>query len=149
MRKGATQGELYLQHPLLSPLATDGSEYGANGIRFHEGALYVTNSSRALLLKIDPREAAPEPKLLVNAAELATVDDFAFGCDGSAYLASFLDDRVLRMTPQGVFSTVVDNSYGLLRQPSAVAFSSTGELYVTNSALFFTGPASVVRLPSP
>lgn len=143
---GAGEAEAWAVDDLLAPdpdgIVVPGAEAfpvpGANGAKVFRGALYVSNSSRATILRIPiGRDGAAGP---VEAAHPGVVaDDFAFDVLGNLYVTTDPFDTVDRVRPDGTLETLLTAEDGL-SGPSAVAFGTRHgertELYVTNLALF-------------
>jgi hypothetical protein len=72
----------------------------ANGLKIYKNALYVSNSSRGTMYRVQldaKGNAAGKPELLIKSGP---VDDFAIDADGSIY-ASTHGDSLLRILPDG------------------------------------------------
>lgn len=78
----------WLADPLLAtdPAAT-GQSPGANGLKIHDGWLYVSNSSRQALYRV-PLDGAAAAGPLKAFAATGPIDDFAFLPDGTIAAAS-------------------------------------------------------------
>ena len=77
-------------------------------------------------------------------------DDFAFAVNGDLYMTENPLNRLVRITPRGVVTTVATASDGL-ENPSDVAFDPRPghrrDLFITNSAYFGTHP-SLQEIPT-
>jgi len=115
--------------PALAPVGY----LGANGIKVHDGAVWVSNTDRGTVVRIPvtPHGTAGQPR--VAASELAGIDDFAFTGPGDNLIAA-LDqpDMVALVRPNGTHTIVLTMTDGL-QNPSAIAVR--GEMvYVTDAA---------------
>lgn len=80
---------------------------GANGLKLHDGRLFVSNSSRGTLHSVGlSASLEPEGELMLLAAP-GPVDDFAFGPDGVLYGATH-GETLISVTPTGAVSNVMD-----------------------------------------
>ncbi|MEV2214869.1 hypothetical protein AB0H86_26045 [Streptomyces sp. NPDC050997] len=117
---------------------------GANGIRVHQGALWVTNLDQGTVLSFPlhsrHRGAAPT----VRASGLEGIDDFAFTGRGNELIAALnVPNKVVRVTSGGASSAVLDASDGL-ENPSSVAVDGQN-IYVTNSAYHTATDPNLLR----
>ncbi|MCX2183192.1 hypothetical protein KV205_22050 [Streptomyces sp. SKN60] len=110
--------------------------FGANGLKLHDGAVWVSNSARGTLLRIPigtgpDREAGP----VETRASGLTLDDFAFTGHGDTVLAArILDDKLELIRPDGTHKTVLTAADGL-RNPTSVAVHAK-KVYVPSAAYF-------------
>ncbi|MFI9115609.1 hypothetical protein [Streptomyces venezuelae] len=111
--------------------------FGANGIKVHEGAVWVSNSARATLLRIP---VGPGPDRAAGPVEtrstgLTGIDDFAFTGHGDTVLAALNQvDKLELVRPDGTHKTVLTGADGLDNPTSVAVRAKT--VYV-NSAAFF------------
>ncbi|MEU7783019.1 hypothetical protein [Amycolatopsis sp. NPDC049159] len=118
---------------LLAPV----SGFGANGVKVHDGAVWVSNLDRGTLVRF-PLNGAPGR---VAVTGLGPVDDFAFR--GATVVAAInQENRVVVAGRDGV-RTILSTSDGLAN-PTAIAVRG-GELYVTDSA-YFGGTPNLLRV---
>jgi streptogramin lyase len=110
--------------------------FGANGIKVHRGAVWVSNTDQGTLLRIPVRSdgtAGP----IATVARVTAVDDFAFTGRGDTVLAARNAlDQVDLVSPGGTPHAVLTGADGL-STPSSVAVRGTA-VYVP-SAAYFTG----------
>ena len=108
---------------------------GANGLKIYGGHAYVTNTDRAELLRIAVAEDGTPGALQLVAAGLRG-DDLAFDAQGSAYIATHIENSVLRLTPEGDRLDVAGPLQGMPGS-TAVAFGREEkdryDLYVTTT----------------
>jgi streptogramin lyase len=115
-------------------LATKPGLFGANGIKVHNGSVWVTNLGEGTLLRIP---LGSHGTAQVVASGLGPVDDFAFvGADDTILAAVNPASQVLRIRPDGTHEVVLSAADGL-QNPTAVAIRGR-QVYVTDSA-YFTG----------
>ncbi|WP_298159999.1 hypothetical protein [Brevundimonas sp.] len=97
----------WLRDPLLAPNpAATGFALGANGVKIHDGFVYVSNTSRQALyrVRLSP-SGTPEGPLEVF-AETGGIDDFSFARDGSIYVATH-QNSITRVSTAGAVETVL------------------------------------------
>ncbi|MEU4523364.1 hypothetical protein AB0F52_32215 [Amycolatopsis sp. NPDC024027] len=117
---------------LLAPLGG----FGANGVKVHDGALWVSNLDRGTLVRF-PLSGAPGR---VVASGLGPVDDFAF--HGEDVVAAVnQENRVITIGHDGV-RTILSISDGLANPTSVAVRGDT--LYVADSA-YFGGSPNLLR----
>ncbi|MFD9319956.1 hypothetical protein ACFWDQ_20145 [Streptomyces sp. NPDC060053] len=106
---------------------------GANGVKVHRGALWVTNLDRGTVLRIPIRSGNRAGAPQVKATGMVGIDDFAFTGRGDEILAA-LDgpNTVVRIRPDGTSTTVLDAADGL-QNPTSVALRGN-EVYVLSAA---------------
>ncbi|KAM0248715.1 hypothetical protein ACHAP5_003205 [Fusarium lateritium] len=126
--------EVAIKDDQLAAIAGGPFPAGVNGLRIFKNYLYFTNSARQSLgrFKID--------KMGNKVGDIQTIaklegsqyapDDFAVDKHGNAYVV-FWQDRVIKITPQGKQTVIVD---GLLAGPTSAVFSKDYKtLYVVTS----------------
>lgn len=108
---------------------------GANGLKIYGGHAYVTNTDRAELLRIPIAEDGTPGAIQLVAGALRG-DDFAFDAEGAAYIATHVENSVLRLAPGGERLDVAGPLQGMPGS-TAVAFGRGDddrcELYVTTT----------------
>ncbi|WP_410606434.1 hypothetical protein [Amycolatopsis sp. lyj-109] len=110
--------------------------FGANGVKVHEGAVWVSNLDRGTLVRF-PLSGAPGR---VVASGLGPVDDFAFH-GGNVVAAVNQENRVVTVGRDGV-RTILSTSDGLANPTSVAVRGDT--LYVADSA-YFGGTPNLLR----
>jgi sugar lactone lactonase YvrE len=108
--------ELWLQHDLLAP--TGG--FGANGIAFRHGALYVANTDQGTIVKVPlRRDGSPGDPLVIatglNGPDGVTVDAF-----GNLYLVTAYGAQLVRFRPGGTPEIVLDLAANGVSWPASV-----------------------------
>ncbi|MFG2900312.1 hypothetical protein ACGFZH_24905 [Streptomyces zaomyceticus] len=111
--------------------------FGANGLKIHNGAVWVSNTAHATLLRI-PIGPGPEHTagpIETRATGLTSIDDFAFTGHGETVLAALNQvDELELVRPDGTHRTVLTRADGLDNPTSVAVRAKT--VYV-NSAAFF------------
>lgn len=143
----------WLSGGLLEP-NNDDLPLGPNGIKLFQGAVYITNTGAGTIIRVPilPDGSAGTPSIYASGLPL---DDFAFGGDGSLFLATQVENSVIRLFPDGTQSIIATEADGLLGD-SSLAFGRTAadaqDIYVVNNGGAYEGlpdgqqAASVVRL---
>jgi hypothetical protein len=120
--------------------------FGANGLKLHDGALYVSNTSQGTLLRIPVLANGKAGPITVVAKNLPSVDDFAF-IPGTNNVIAALNaaNEVAYVTAKGAHSIILTSANGL-ENPSAVIISST-TVYITNADYYTLKGPSVMEAP--
>ncbi|MBI2946288.1 MAG: MBL fold metallo-hydrolase, partial [Verrucomicrobia bacterium] len=113
---------------------------GVNGIVVNtvKGVVNVLNTTLGgvVQIPIDAESGNAGPaSVLVKDASMVGADGITMDVNGTFYVAVNSQNRIVRVTPDGKFSTVAEG--GLLHIPSSLAFSPSGDqntLYVCNFA---------------
>ncbi|MFE7933298.1 hypothetical protein ACFU6S_32185 [Streptomyces sp. NPDC057456] len=106
---------------------------GANGVKVHRGALWVTNLDRGTVLRIPIRSGNRAGAPQVKATGMVGIDDFTFTGRGDEILAALNGpNTVVRIRPDGTGTTVLDAADGL-QNPTSVALRGN-EVYVLSAA---------------
>lgn len=115
-------GELspWLNHSLLAP-DPDVETFapGANGIKSHEGVLYVSNSSRGAIYRRDPALSGE----LEQFVQATAIDDFAIDDEGTIFAATH-NNKLLKISPDGEVSELISNG---CKSCTSVAFWPDGQ----------------------
>lgn len=113
---------------------------GANGIVEKDGDLFISSSNKGILVKVpvSPEGAAGPVEIVAgpDCDALAGIDGITLDSDGSIIAAINSKNRIVRITPEGEVSTIVEG--GPLDFPASVAFAGSGaerELYITSFAV--------------
>ncbi|MDT5027564.1 MAG: hypothetical protein QOE61_3990 [Micromonosporaceae bacterium] len=110
---------VWAQGAELKPSKSPG--FGANGIKVHDGAVWVSNTDQGTLLRI-PIDAHGTAGAVTTVAQgLTAIDDFAFTGDGNTVLAAqnFVSEVSL-VQPDGTHQTVLTATDGL-SNPTSIA----------------------------
>lgn len=151
-RAGTGAVEPYLADPLLAPMPKTAGEFalGANGIKMHDGFLYVSNSSTTSIYRVALSVGKPSGPL-ERVATFNGIDDFAFADDGRLFVATHRNDVVMR-SPDGSVRVIINQK---AEGATAVALGrgpSARYLFVTTTGGLFAGlkaDANLLRLPIP
>jgi sugar lactone lactonase YvrE len=109
---------------------------GANGIKVHNGAVWVTNTDRETLLRIPVTSKGAAGPIRVVASGLTGVDDFTFTGRGDTVLAALdVPNEVALVRADGTHTIVLTGDDGL-QNPTALAVRRSTVL--VTSAAFFT-----------
>lgn len=123
----------WYRSPALAP--TQGF-LGANGLKLHDGAVWVSNLDAGTLLRVPVRWNGAAGTARTVASGLGAVDDFAFTGRGDELLATGIKENVvLRLTPGRRVTRVLSEADGL-SNPTAIAVE--GRRAVVTSAAYFT-----------
>ncbi|WP_395361028.1 hypothetical protein ACHGLA_14955 [Streptomyces sp. YH02] len=118
---------------------TEQIPFGANGLKVHDGAVWVSNTAHATLLRIP---IGPEPDraagpIETRATGLTFIDDFTFTGHGDTVLAALHQDNKLELVrPDGTHKTVLTGADGLDGPTSVAVRAKT--VYVNSAAFFNT-----------
>jgi sugar lactone lactonase YvrE len=103
----------------------------------------VSNTATRNIVAVPIRADGQAGKVAVRFTGIQA-DDFAFAANGDLYITENPLSRLIRVTPDGVTTTLATKTDGL-DNPSAVAFDPRPhhrkDLYVTNAAYFGTHPS--------
>lgn len=106
---------------------------GANGIKVHRGAVWVSNTDRGTLLRIPVNEDGSAGAIETRATGLAGIDDFAFPGPGDSALAALHPtSQVALVRPDGTHSILLEPEAGL-SNPTSVAVRRH-KVYVPSAA---------------
>ncbi|MEV7043375.1 nuclear transport factor 2 family protein [Amycolatopsis sp. NPDC051061] len=114
---------------LLAPV----SSFGANGLKLHNGALWVSNFDQGLLVRIPITSYGAAGALAVRARDLPGIDDFAFTGIGDELLATLNPANQVDLVREDGFHTAVLTSVDGLQNPAAIALQGRN-IYVANAA---------------
>ena len=154
--RGCTNAEVWLESDALLP-GTDetlsvarGARQvptpGANGVKYWNGNLYVSNTGKQTLSQV-PILPSGEPGALSTYISGQPLDDFLVDATGNVYLMLNGDNEIVRVSPEGDMETLLTLEDGLANPTSAV-LSREGETLFVANADYFTTPnvAGVLRL---
>ncbi|MEU1075144.1 MULTISPECIES: hypothetical protein [unclassified Streptomyces] len=117
-----------------------GTGFGANGIKVHDGAVWVSNTDRGTLLRIPVRRNGSAGRTSVRATGLDGIDDFAFTSrHGDTVLATVnTANQVVVVRPKGTHSVVLTQQDGLANPTSVAVRDHT--VYVPSASYFAPEP---------
>ncbi|MFF3879227.1 hypothetical protein [Streptomyces sp. NPDC001978] len=119
----------------LEPAAAGG--FGANGVKVHRDAVWVSNSDRGTLLRIPVRPDGSAGTVETSASGLEAIDDFTFPGPGNTVFAALItSSRITQVRPDGTH-TIVRTGQDGLSNPTSVAVRGR-TVYVPSAAYFTT-----------
>jgi sugar lactone lactonase YvrE len=133
LRNGAAS--VWAQGVELEPSTVNSSGFGVNGVKVHDGAVWVSNTDKGTLLRIPIGAHGAAGAVTTVAQGLSAIDDFAFTGDGDTVLAAqnFVSQASL-VHPDGTHQTVLTATDGLSNPTSIAVRGST--VYVASGAYF-------------
>lgn len=141
--------EPWLADPLLAAdPAVPSQRPGANGLKVHDGWLYISNSARGTLHRVRLSGRSPTGALELFAAT-GPIDDFTFLADGSIAAATH-GARLVRIMPGGAIADIMAS--GCDACTSVTTFGRSRDLIVLTTGNLLEGgdaPARVLRVASP
>lgn len=102
--RGERVARRWLEHELLAPLPPGTAfGFGANGIAYNKGALYVANSDRGSIVKIpiDPRGDPGTPTVFADG--LFSPDAVTLGPGKDVYVSDAFTGRLIRIADDGTW----------------------------------------------
>jgi hypothetical protein len=129
------QARTWLTDQALAPVPTASIPIGVNGLRYHNGAVWVTNFNKGTLLRVPVTAAGKAGQLHQVADGEVGIDDFNFLSSRSdiVFAAVNTQNKVDVVYPNGTKATVLTAADGLA-SPTATAVRGT-ELYITDAGL--------------
>ena len=119
----------------LEPNTVNSSGLGANGIKVHDGAVWVSNTDKGTLLRIPIGAHGTAGTVTTVAQDLTAIDDFAFTGDGYTVLAALdFANEVALIQPDGTHQIVLTATDGTENPTSIAVRGST--VYVASGAYF-------------
>jgi sugar lactone lactonase YvrE len=133
---------LWLQDPLLNLL----NGFGANGVEFDRGSMFISNTDLGLIVRVEKPEdrKPPRAELFVQDPTLIGADGIAFDEMHNLYVAVDRQNTLIRISPEGTLTTLATASDGLDYPASASFDQRRGThklLYFTNAGLIFNTPS--------
>ncbi|MER6161430.1 SMP-30/gluconolactonase/LRE family protein [Streptomyces sp. NPDC001868] len=131
----------WLTDAALAPVPTEALPIGANGLRFHNGALWVSNFNKGTLLRVPVTATGTAGPIRVVASGLPNIDDLSFLTPHADVVFAAQNgsssqngpDRVVVIYPNGTYKPVLTSADGLA-SPSATAVRGN-RLYITNGGV--------------
>ncbi|MFD4322231.1 hypothetical protein [Streptomyces sp. NPDC058548] len=118
---------------------------GANGIKIHNGAAWVTNLDQGTVLRIPLTCRGGAGPVETRATGLVDIDDFAFTGAGDTLLAAVnKDNEVALVRPDGTHSVVLTAADGL-QNPTSIAVRG-GTAYIASGAYFTNTDPNVLTV---
>jgi hypothetical protein len=107
---------------------------GANGIKVHNRAVWVSNTAQGTLMSIPINEDGTAGTITTKATGLTAIDDFAFTGSGDVVAAQNFVSEASIVYQDGSHVTVLTSSDGL-SNPTSIAIRGT-TVYVASGAYF-------------
>lgn len=131
----------WLTDAALAPVPTEALPIGANGLRFHNGALWVSNFNKGTLLRVPVTTTGVPGPIRLVAGGLPNIDDLSFLTPRSDVVFAAQNgsssnngpDRVVVIYPNGTYKPVLTSADGLA-SPSATAVRGD-RLYITDGGV--------------
>jgi sugar lactone lactonase YvrE len=141
---GSEPAEIWLQHELVAGCTPD--DFGANGIAFWKGDLYVANTGRGALVHVPiMTDGSPgEPTIVAGDTdcepdELFGMDGIALDVHGNVYALLVLQNKLVRIDPaDGTFTTLLTEEDGLWNGASIAFGTGKGDrksIFISNYAV--------------
>ena len=105
----------WLVGPALAPVESGPGHFGVNGVTYHDGAVWASNTDRQTLFRIPVTAAGAPGPVQVIAGNLTGIDDFKFLSDRSdvAFVALNSANEVAAVFPDGRAKIVATSADGL------------------------------------
>lgn len=129
----------WFSHALLTKITDFPLMPGGNGLRIFERSVYVSNTDRAILVRI-PIEPDGKPGEIETVAEHLRADDFVFDTKGFAYLTTHVENTLVRLAPDGKRLALAGPEHGM-PGCTAARFGRTPE---TERKLFVTATGGLI-----
>jgi hypothetical protein len=124
----------WLNLPILAPNSPRG--YGVNGVKVHDGAVWLSQTDKGLLLRVPFTADGSAGPVETKVTGLAGIDDFAFTGRGDEFIAAMIfSNTVLLVRADGSRVELLTEQDGL-SNPTSVAIS--GETVYVPSAAYLT-----------
>ncbi|MFI6935151.1 SMP-30/gluconolactonase/LRE family protein [Streptomyces sp. NPDC050287] len=131
----------WLTDAALAPVPTEALPIGANGLRFHNGALWISNFNKGTLLRVPVTATGTAGAIRQVAGGLPNIDDLSFLTPFSDVVFAAQNgsssnngpDRVVVIYPNGTYKPVLTSTDGLA-SPSATAVRGD-RLYITDGGV--------------
>ncbi|GGQ98714.1 hypothetical protein [Streptomyces flaveolus] len=108
---------------------------GANGVKLHDGAVWVSNLDQGTVLSIPVTRRGAAGPVRTRATGLTDIDDFAFTGQGDTLLAAVnADNEIARVRPDGSHQVVLTGADGLQNPTSLAVRGHTA--YIASGAYF-------------
>ncbi|WP_329224840.1 hypothetical protein [Streptomyces canus] len=131
----------WLTDATLAPVPTEALPIGANGLRFHNGSLWISNFNKGTLLRVPITPAGAPGPIRQVAGGLPNIDDLSFLTPFSDVVFAAQNgsssnngpDRVVVIYPGGTYKPILTSADGLA-SPSATAVRGD-RLYITDGGV--------------
>jgi sugar lactone lactonase YvrE len=133
---------LWLKDPLLAPIFA----YGANGVEFDRGDLFVANTDQASIVRVRPGDesSSPHAEIFVKSPALFGADGISFDVRHNVYVTSDYINKLVVVTPGGDIATLATAKDGLDFPADTYFAQKNGQrkfLFWTNGGYNFTLPS--------
>ena len=105
---------------------------GANGLKIHNGAVWVGNLDKGTVLRIPITACGSAGPIQIHATGMPSIDDFAFIGHGDTLIAARDDNEVDLVRPDGTHTAVLTAADGLETPTSIAVHGST--VYIPSAA---------------
>jgi len=139
VRPGEDTPKIWANGPDLAPT----NFFGANGIKVHNGAVWVSNTDQGSILRIPLTGHGSAGPIQTKASGLTSVDDFAFTGHSDQLLAALnVPSELVLVTPGKDTRVVLDGRDGLNNTTAVAVHKDT--VYVTSGALTTGGDSNLL-----
>jgi hypothetical protein len=108
--------------------------FGANGLKLHAGAVWVSNYDLGTIVRIPVEQSGAAGPVAVHATSLAGIDDFDFTGRGDEILAALNDtSELVGVAADGTHRVLLDGDDGLQGTTAVVVREDTA--FISNGAL--------------
>jgi len=130
--------KLWLQHEALGKVTDNPMMPGVNGIKFHNGHLYLSNTDARKFLRASITITGDATGIVETVQENLGVDDFCFDSEGSAYLTTHVFQSLVKLSNDGLRTRLAGGPEDtVVAGTTAAAFGRTPQdrttLYVTTT----------------
>lgn len=132
---GTTTATVWSSDPALAPAGF----LGANGLKFHDGSVWVTNMDHGTIMRIPLRTNGESGSPQVTATGLAGIDDFAFTGRGNNIIAALHPKNQVALVKSDGTHTVGLTEADGLQGPTSIALRGR-TVYVLSAAFSGTDP---------
>jgi hypothetical protein len=129
---GDGKAKIWTSGDELKPIELSGPGFGVNGLKAHNGAIYVSITGQKTLLRypIGKRDEASSPHTVMSGHPL---DDFIFlGKSDVMLAASNVDSELAVIRADGSYQALLTNTDGL--QNASAVLAQSGKVYVLSAA---------------
>ena len=149
--------KLWLQHEALAKVTDNPMMPGVNGIKFHNGYLYLSNTDAKKFLRASITGTGDATGIIEVVQENLNVDDFCFDSEGSAYLTTHAFQSIVKLRNDGLRTRLAGGPEDtVVAGTTAAAFGRTSQdqtiIYVTTTGGMINpvagkiGPGRVLKL---
>ena len=137
--RGERVASLWLQDDLLAPVTA----FGANGILYKDGALYVANTDQGTVVRIPINKHGSPGEPVVFASGLLSPDGLTLGPSNDIYLVFAYAGQLVRLADDGTWRVVADLGIATAASPVFGRGKEKSTAYVTNFGTDGTVPTVV------